>query len=77
MGKMKEKLIKCSVFREEILRYDLATSDRDNDLSSGELAPGGTITGAIPFEQPINDSELTLIYEGDFWSSDEIKFTLQ
>lgn len=53
------------------------TSDRDNDLSSGELAPGGTITGAIPFEQPINDSELTLIYEGNFWSSDKIKFTLQ
>lgn len=53
------------------------TGDRDTDLSSGELAPGGTVTGTIPFEQPKNDNGLILIYEGSFWSSSQIKFNLQ
>lgn len=53
------------------------TGDRDNDLSSGELAPGGTVTGTIPFEQPLGDKSLVLIYEGDLWSISQIKFNLQ
>lgn len=53
------------------------TSDRDTSLSSGELAPGGSITGTIPFEEPINDPELTLIYEGNFWDNSQIRFSLQ
>ena len=53
------------------------TSDRDTSLSSGELAPGGSITGTIPFEEPINDPELTLIYEGSFWNNSQIRISLQ
>ena len=53
------------------------TSDRDTDLSYGELAAGGSITGTIPFEMPINDPELTLIYEGSFWNNSQIRIALQ
>ena len=53
------------------------TSDRNTDLDSGELAPGGSITGTIPFEEPIGDPELTLIYEGNFWSNSQIRIELQ
>ena len=53
------------------------TSDRDTGLDSGELAPGGSITGTIPFEEPINDPQLTLIYEGNFWSNSQIRIELQ
>lgn len=53
------------------------TSDRDTNLSYGELAPGGSITGTLPFEEPINDSQLTLIYEGNFWSNSQLRIELQ
>lgn len=48
-----------------------------NSLNSGELAPGGTITGEIPFETTKGDSDLTLIYEGNFWTDSKLKFKLQ
>ena len=52
------------------------SSDRNNDLSSGELAPGGSVTGTIPFEEPIGDEGLVLIYEGNIWDSKQIRFVL-
>ena len=60
-----------------ITDYTWFTSDRNTDLDSGELAPGGSITGTIPFEEPINDPQLTLIYEGNFWSNSQIRIELQ
>lgn len=48
-----------------------------NTLSSGELAPGGSVTGTIPFETTKGDSNLTLIYEGNFWTDSKLKFKLQ
>lgn len=60
-----------------ITDYTWYTGDRDNNLSYGELAPGGTVTGTIPFEQPLGDSGLVFIYEGSIWSSSQIKFNLQ
>ena len=53
------------------------TSDRNTDLSSGQLAPGGTVTGTIPFEAPIGDTGLELIYEPDLWSDKQIRIALQ
>ena len=53
------------------------TSDRNTDLGSGQLASGGTITGTIPFEAPIGDTGLELIYEPDFWSDKQIRIDLQ
>lgn len=47
----------------------------DDWLQSGQLASGGTVTGTISFEEPVNDSELTLIYQGSLWSSSQLKFS--
>ncbi|PSL46964.1 uncharacterized protein DUF4352 [Salsuginibacillus halophilus] len=52
------------------------TVDSDTSLSSGELAPGGTVTGTIPFEAPVDDPELELIFEPSFWSADEVRINL-
>ena len=47
------------------------TIDQDTSLQSGELIPGGKVSGTITFEQPKNDSELILIYNDSIWSSKE------
>lgn len=51
--------------------------DSDTKLSSGKLAAGGSISGTIVFEQPVGDSDLTLIYKASFFSGDEYKIKLQ
>ncbi len=48
---------------------DFSTIDGDTSLSSGELLPGGSISGTIVFEQPIDDPELRLHFYGDLWDS--------
>ncbi len=53
------------------------TVDSDTSLSSGELAPGGNVSGTLAFEQPIDDPELQLIFEASFWSDKKIVFNLQ
>lgn len=50
--------------------------DNDTALSSGDLAPGGNVSGTIAFEQPIDDDGLQLIFEPSFWSNKEIIFNL-
>jgi len=45
-------------------------------LSSGELLKNGFIEGTVTFEQPLNDSNLTLIYTPSFWKEDSIKFSI-
>lgn len=50
--------------------------DTDTSLSSGELAPGGNVSGTIVFEQPIDDPGLILIYEPSFWGNDEIRINI-
>lgn len=51
--------------------------DQDTALQSGELIPGGKISGTITFEEPIGDTGLTLIYSDSIWSSKELKIKLQ
>lgn len=51
--------------------------DNDTKLSSGELAPGGNISGTVTFEQPIDDDGLQLIFEPSFWSAKQVIFNLQ
>jgi hypothetical protein len=51
--------------------------DSDTSLGSGELAPGGTVSGTISFEQPADDPELQLQFEPGFWSGDMVKVDLQ
>lgn len=43
----------------------------DDSLSSGTLAPGGKVTGSIPFEVPVGD-KATLIFQPSFWSSQRV-----
>lgn len=48
----------------------------DNQLNSGDLAPGGTITGDLVFEGPIGDEGLYLIYTGNIFKSEGIQIKL-
>lgn len=53
------------------------TVDQDTSLQSGELIPGGKVSGTIAFEQPKGDTGLVLIYNDSIWSSKELKIKLQ
>ncbi|WP_164214965.1 DUF4352 domain-containing protein [Virgibacillus sp. YIM 98842] len=61
----------------QIVDQALTIIDSDTALESGELAPGGTVSGTIVFEQPADDPELQLQFEPSFWSGDMIKINLQ
>lgn len=61
----------------QITSMTFYTGNNDTALNSGELAPGGKITGTIAFEQPKGDTDLTLIYNDNVWSSKELKIKLQ
>src|SRR5699024_2601792 len=50
--------------------------DSDTSLSSGDLAPGGNVSGTLSFEQPNDDDGLELIFETGFWGTDEVVFNL-
>lgn len=50
--------------------------DSDTSLSSGDLAPGGNVSGTLAFEQEKDDDALELIFEPSFWGTDEIIFNL-
>jgi hypothetical protein len=60
----------------QIVDQALTIIDSDTALESGELAPGGTVSGTIVFEQPVDDPELQLQFEPSFWSGDLIKINL-
>lgn len=53
------------------------TVDSDTSLQSGELAPGGSVSGTIAFEEPVGDTGLQLQYSPSFWSDKTIKVNLQ
>lgn len=59
----------------DIKSQTFVTGDDDN-LSSGDLAAGGTKTGSIVFEVPKGDAGLKLHYEPSFWSSKELTIKL-
>lgn len=54
-----------------------ATINSDTSLDCGDLASDGEVTGTIIFEQPVDDPDLTLIYEGDWFTESRINFKLQ
>lgn len=60
----------------QITEQGLITVDSDTSLSSGELAPGGSVTGTIPFEAPKDDPDLRLIFEPDFWTGEQVEVIL-
>lgn len=47
----------------------------DNDLSSGELAPGGSVSGQVCFDvKGSSDGSWTLIYDGGFLQSENLSW---
>lgn len=61
----------------QITDQTFTTVNTETALSSGELAPGGEISGTIAFEQPKGDTGLKLQYTGNWFSSDaDIEFQL-
>ncbi|MBT2692670.1 DUF4352 domain-containing protein [Bacillus sp. ISL-55] len=61
----------------QIVDQAFTTIDTNTALQSGELAPGGKVSGTIAFEQPAGDSGLQLQYTPSFWSDKTIKVNLQ
>ena len=53
------------------------TINQDTELSSGELIPGGKVSGTITFEATKGDNNLALIYNNSFLSSKELKINLK
>lgn len=68
---------KMSNSQGQILDQAFTTIDTNTALQSGELAPGGKVTGTIAFEQPAGDPSLQLQYTPSFWSDKTIKVNLQ
>lgn len=55
-----------------------ALVSQETDITSGELAAGGTVEGTIPFEAPVGDTALQLIYTPNWWfDSENITVNLQ
>lgn len=68
---------KMSNSQGQIVDQAFTTIDTNTALQSGELAPGGKVTGTIAFEQPAGDPGLQLQYTPSFWSDKTIKVNLQ
>ena len=54
----------------------MAIVDSDNTLESGDLKPGGTVTGTLGFEQPKGDTGLGLNYYDNMFD-DEYAFQIK
>lgn len=50
--------------------------DRITDIGNGYLVPGGSVSGSIIFEQPIDDNSLVLLYTPNFDMNPELKILL-
>jgi hypothetical protein len=68
---------KMSNSQGQIVDQAFTTVDTNTALQSGELAPGGKVSGTIAFEQPAGDTDLQLQYTPGFWSDKTIKVNLQ
>ena len=60
----------------QIEEHDWFSPDSDTELNSGELIPGGTVSGTITFQEPINDTGLILLYSDSIFSSKQLKIKL-
>lgn len=58
-----------------ITRAVLSTINQNTQLSAGQLAPNGQVTGTVVFEQPIGE-KLILQFTPNFWSKKKILINL-
>ena len=66
---------KMSNSQGQIVDKALTIVDSETALSSGELAPGGSVSGTIAFEQPTGET-LSLIFEPGAFSSRSVTINL-
>ncbi|MFW5884945.1 MAG: DUF4352 domain-containing protein [Patescibacteria group bacterium] len=52
------------------------TEDKEPELSSGTLNPGGKVRGWVTFETPEDSEKFKLQFTPDFWSSDNVEIQL-
>lgn len=58
----------------QIENQAFSTIANDTSLNSGELAPGGIVTGSIVFETPLDDNQLKLLYGDNIFTDKDIIF---
>lgn len=62
----------------QINSQTFSIANSETALSSGDLAAGGKVSGTIIFEEPVGDTNLSLIYTGSLFSNNEkLTFKLQ
>lgn len=54
----------------------IAIINSDTSLDSGDLAPGGTKTGTLIYEEPKNESSLKLLYYSNSFFDEESTFEI-
>lgn len=62
--------------RGQVLDNDYYTLSNYNAIGEGELIPDGCINGDILFQAPVNDKELILAYEPEWFSNKIVKIVL-
>jgi len=55
-----------------VLKNETYVPDVQNELSSGNLASGGKVTGNLAFEVPKGDAGLKLVFKPSFWSNKSV-----
>lgn len=59
-----------------ITDVDMETYGLDGSLESGELAPGGKVSGTLVFQAPSGDEGLALQYSPSFWTDKKLEIKL-
>lgn len=59
-----------------VLKNEDFVAGVENKLNSGNLAPGGKVTGNLAFQVPKGDAGLKLIFKPSFWSNKTVTVKL-
>lgn len=68
--------ISYNTFDWKIQNSNGVIKDIDGGLNSGELAPGGKVTGFMIFQVPAGDTGLVLSYNPSFFSDKKIEIKI-
>ncbi len=59
-----------------VLKSEAFITGLENQLSSGNLAPGGKVTGRLGYEVPKGDANLKLVFKPSFWTNKSVTVKL-